>query len=109
MPMATYYSPGDSIPITLGATRSKGDVVLFGDLLGVLNAEGGVSGNTVTLDIRGVFSINKAAQAMTLGAVLYWDDTAKVATTTVGSNKRLGICMRDAASGAPEVLVHINF
>lgn len=38
-------------------------------------------------------------QAWSVGALLYWDNTAKNLTTTVGSNTKAGYCLEAALSG----------
>ncbi|MCK5021371.1 MAG: DUF2190 family protein, partial [Candidatus Peribacteraceae bacterium] len=43
------------------------------------------------------------ALAITAGATLYWDDTAKKITTTVGANTKCGVALQDAA-GADSVV-----
>jgi hypothetical protein len=41
------------------------------------------------------------------GAVLYWDDVAKTVTTTVGSNKRVGVSVAAKTSGQLSALVNL--
>lgn len=50
--------------------------------------------------VEGVYNfpaaVHASTQAWTTGQLLYWDDTAKVFTVTVGSNKKAGV------AGAPK-------
>jgi predicted RecA/RadA family phage recombinase len=49
----------------------------------------------------GVFTLAKAdSQAWTVGAAIYWDNTNKVCTTTVGSNKKIGVATKAVANTA---------
>lgn len=47
----------------------------------------------------------KAAGAVTIGADVYWDATAKAYTATAGSNAKVGTCVRSGAAAAGEVFV----
>lgn len=50
---------------------------------------------------QGVFTLAKTAgQAWTVGALLYWDDTAKSVTTTSTSNTLIGFA--DIAAGSAD-------
>lgn len=78
------------------ADISIGDVIVQGELVGI--AAGDIaSGETGRLSLMGVFNIPKAiggSTAITAGALVYWDATNKVGTTTVGSNKLMGKSVR---------------
>jgi predicted RecA/RadA family phage recombinase len=71
---------------------------LVGGIFGVAQ-ETVLSGADVVLVRRGVFTHAKtAAQAWTVGAKLYWDDTNKVFTTTASGNTLVGAAAVAAAN-----------
>lgn len=52
-------------------------------------------------DVEGVYSVTKAdSQAWTAGVKVYWDDTAKNFTTTVGTNVLVGTAAEAVAATA---------
>lgn len=97
--MKNFVQPGENIHLTATATVASGLGVLVGSLFGI-NSNAVVSGDAMVLVTEGVFDHAKtAAQAVAVGDKIYWDDTAKLVTTTVGSNKLIGVAVA-AASGA---------
>lgn len=77
---------------TAGAYVQAGTVITQGELIGVARNDI-QAGDVGQLQITGIVDVPKAhgtSTAIAAGAVLYWDDTNDVATTTVGSNKKLG-------------------
>jgi predicted RecA/RadA family phage recombinase len=106
---AMYVQKGSSIDYTPAANVASGDVIVQGDLVGV--AVRPIEANTLgSLAVAGVFDFPKAAGAITAGARLFWDDTAKVATTSDGSgaNKFLGKATQDAEAGDETVRVRLS-
>lgn len=96
--MKNYVQKGDNISVTADADIASGEMVLKGALFGV--ASGAVkAGETVTLVRKGVFTGPKATgQSWSVGAKIYWDDTAKKLTTTATSNKLVGCVVLAAGS-----------
>ena len=96
--MATFIQDGDAVDYTPGADVAAGEVVVQGDLVGV--AKTPIAAGTLgSLATRGVFDFPKAgAGAIAIGAVLYWDATNGVATTTASGNKRIGKAVAAAAA-----------
>lgn len=92
--IAIYKKEGDAVDYTPVADVAAGDVVVQGDLVGVASRE--VKAGTLgALTVSGVFDFPKATGAgsgIAAGAKVYWDSTAKVATTSDGggANKLLG-------------------
>lgn len=61
------------------------------------------------LAVTGVFDFAKATDvAYTVGTILYWDDTAHIATTTATGNKSIGKVVRAAATTDPTVRVRLS-
>lgn len=65
------------------------------------------SGAPVIGVTSGVFTLPKAAVAITRKTVAYWDNTAKVVTNVVGSNLKVGIFQAGALSGDASVAVKL--
>lgn len=96
--MKNYVNQGVNLTIAAPYDRSSGEGALVGTIFGVAQ-EDVTSGNDVVLVRRGVFELAKvSAQAWTLGAKLYWDDTAKNCTTTASGNTLIGAAAAAAAN-----------
>ena len=105
--MKNFVQPGDTITIPATATVPSGRGVLVGALFGI-NSNAVVSGDNMVLKRHGVFDHAKATGAVTVGQKLYWDDTNKVFTTTVGTNTLQGVAVQAAASGDATVRIALN-
>ena len=97
----TYIQQGDvmTYPAPSGGVTA-GTPLLIGNLL-VIPQE--TAAQTVSFSgyVTGVHSVTKAdSQAWTVGALIYWDDTAKNFTTTSTSNYRVGTAAEAVASTA---------
>lgn len=98
--MTNYIQEGE----VLEAVAPSGGVVsgtayLFGVMVGVACVSAAV-GESFSLALEGVFELPKATgQAWSLGAKLYWDDTAKNFTTTSSGNTAAGNVAKAALSG----------
>ena len=107
--MKNYVSTGDSVECPAAPyALASGAGCLAGTLFGVAVAAA-ASGAPVVLQTAGIFDLPKAAsQAWTFGAKIYWDDTAKVCTTTVASNKEIGKAVVVTGAGAGETTGRIK-
>lgn len=80
----------------------------MGSLFGVAQAAA-LSGADVPLVARGVFEHAKtSAQAWTVGAKIYWDNSAKVFTTTASGNTLVGAAAAAAANPSDAGLVYLD-
>ena len=71
--LAINYRPSEAV--------AAGEVIVLGSLVGIARLD--IAADTLgALATVGVFEIDKAAEAVTLGAVLYWDATEKKVTAT---------------------------
>jgi predicted RecA/RadA family phage recombinase len=96
-----------SIPLAPYAVAS-GAGCLMGSLFGIAATTVAIS-TPVVLWTRGAFILAKlAAQAWTVGVLIYWDDTAKNCTTVVGSNKIIGTALAVAANPTATGIVRLN-
>lgn len=106
--MKNYVQPGDIVTVTAGANIASGAGVLTGKMFGVAMADiaNGADGEVKT---TGVFDLPKAAsQAWTVGALVYWDNTAKNCTTTATSNTLIGAAVLAVGSGAGETVGRVR-
>lgn len=87
-----FVLSGDIMVITAGANIASGAGVQVGRIFGV--AQGDIAnGQEGAINLVGVYDLPKtAAQAWTVGALIYWTGTA--GTTTVGTNILIGVAAR---------------
>ena len=108
MPQATFISDGKYIDHTPAGALASGDVVVQGDLVGVVERPLS-AGEAGALAVDGVFDFSKnTGVAYTVGTILYWDDAANVVTTTASGNKQIGKVARAAASADTTVRVRLS-
>lgn len=103
--MKNYVQPGESLDLTApsGGVVS-GTMYKIGSILCVAAAS--VAAGLKFAGYRvGVFDLPKASGAVTEGATLYWDDTAKNLTTTATANTKAGYAAAAAASGDATVRI----
>lgn len=97
--MKNFVQSGDTMTVAAPYAVASGDGLLVGSMFGVAAFTAG-NGVTVEAQVTGVFDLKKtSAQAWTLGALIYWDNTAKECTTTSSGNKLIGVAA--AAAGNP--------
>ena len=106
--MATnFIQDGDTIIVPAPATLSSGDGVLVGLLFGVAITDAG-SGDDVPIKTTGVWQLAKtSAQAWTVGAQIYFDDSTGVCTT-VDNNVPVGVAAAVAANPSATGLVRLT-
>jgi predicted RecA/RadA family phage recombinase len=109
---ARYISDGRYIDYTPAQDVAAGDVIVQGELPGVAVVD--IPANTLgALCVDGLVDFAKATgggTAIAAGTVLYWDATAKRATTSAGggANKYIGKSALAAADGESVVRVRFN-
>jgi predicted RecA/RadA family phage recombinase len=93
--------PGDVLDLTAPSGGVTAGICYKIGTLIVLAVTTAAVGEKFAAQTVGVISYAKAAsQAWTEGAAVYWDDTAKNFTTTVGSNTKAGVAVEVVAGGA---------
>lgn len=106
--MKNYVSPGEVVTVAAPYDVAAGAGALVGSLFGVAGRSA-VSGASVALDVVGVFDLAKtSAEAWTVGARVYWDNTAKRATTVSTSNTLIGVAIAAAANPSSVGRVRLN-
>lgn len=106
--MKNFVQSGDRVTVAAPYDVTSGAGCLVGTLFGVASYTA-LSGADVVLATEGVFDIAKtSAQAWTLGAAIYWDDTNKVCTTTASGNTLIGKALAVAANPSATGRVRLN-
>src|SRR5687767_3530219 len=105
--MKTYVQDGTAMEFAAPYDRLSGEGALIGALFGVATVD---VLNTVraNFQITGVVTLKKtSAQAWTEGALIYWDNTAKEATSVSTSNTRIGAAAAAAANPSATGIVRL--
>jgi len=106
--MKNFIQPGENISVPAPADVASGAGVLVGSLFGV-STGAALSGESVTLVRRGVFELPKiSAQAWTVGAKIYWNNTAKECTTVTSGNTLVGLAVQAAADPSDTGIVLLD-
>lgn len=104
---ARFLHDGKSIDYIPESDIAAGTVVVEGDLVGITKLDI-PAGGLGALHVVGVYAVAKGVNAITLGAKVYWDNTAKQATTTSTGNKPLGLVVAEATADDSIVLVRLG-
>jgi predicted RecA/RadA family phage recombinase len=106
--MKNFIQSGNIITFTAPAGGvQSGAGVLAGSLFGVAATAAG-AGEQVECALEGVFELPKAADDVSFGDRLYWDDSAKVLTTDDEGNTLVGAAVTPAGVGASTVRARLN-
>lgn len=107
--MKNFIQPGDNLTIPAPYAVLAGGVVIVAAIIGIA-AGSAASGAPVDVATSGVFELPKVgADAFTLGAAVYWDAAAKLATTTsTGGNVKIGVAVAAAGATTPAVRVRLS-
>ena len=107
--MKNFVQPGDQIKVTAPYDVVSGAGCLVGSLFGVA-VHSALSGAPVEIRTSGVIRLAKAgSQGWSQGVRIYWDDSAKVATSAAaaGANKLIGVAAETVGSGAGDTLGNV--
>lgn len=106
--MKNFIQNGDVVTLTAPYNVTSGGGLLVGSVFGVATNDA-ASGAEIETKLTGVYSLAKtSAQAWTQGALIYWDNTNKVCTTTSTDNKLIGTAMAVAANPSATGIVRLN-
>ena len=100
---AKYWQKGEVLDYKASAAVKNGEVVSLGTRIGVAG-EDIAAGETGHLHVVGVFEMEKATGAVTMGAAVYYDETNKNIKV---NNIPAGYAAAPAASGDETVLVKL--
>lgn len=96
--MKNFVQQGVNLTLTAPRDLASGAGFLVGAIFAVASTTV-KAGDPVAGVTEGVFDLPKAAQAVTPGQKLYWDNTNFVLTTTEGSNTLVGASIQAAGTG----------
>lgn len=100
--MKNFVQKGDNLTLAAPYDRLSGQGALIGSIFGVASVDV-LSGVEAAFVRTGVFTLAKpGSQAWTVGAKVYWDNTAKNVTTTSTSNTLIGVAVAAVGAGAGE-------
>lgn len=106
--MTNYIQNGDTLTLTAPYDRTSGQAMKVGSIIAIATATA-LSGASVEAITTGVVEVAKvSAQAWTVGARIYWDDTAKLFTTTSTDNTLAGVATAVAANPTGTGRVRLN-
>ena len=106
--MKTYVQPGHVVTLSAPYAVASGDGLLVGSLFGIATHDAASSAEVET-QLTGVVDMAKAAsQAWIVGAKVYWDNTAKVATITATGNVLIGAAMLAVGNTAGETIGRVR-
>ncbi|WP_273281068.1 DUF2190 family protein [Pseudooceanicola atlanticus] len=95
--MKNFVQQGENVTLAAPYDVASGAGAKVGSIFGVAQHDAEEAADVV-LARRGVYDLAKtSAQAWTVGAKVYWDDTNKVCTTVASGNTLIGAAMEVAA------------
>ena len=104
----TYQDEADLITVPAPANVTSDFGVLVGELFGIA-VHDALLGEDVTIATEGAFWVEKvSAQAWSVGAAVYWDNTAKLFTTVATSNKKVGVAIVAANNPSTRGVVRLG-
>jgi predicted RecA/RadA family phage recombinase len=104
--MTNFVKSGDNLTLAAPYNVLSGGGFKVGNVFGVA-ANDTTSGLDVECDVEGVYDLAKDSSTFAQGDLVYWDDVAKMVTSTVGSNLLIGACEIAAATGVTTVRVNL--
>lgn len=106
--MRNFIQNGKTLTLLAPYDVASGAGLLVGSIFGVATNTA-LSGAAVETALEGVFSLAKtSAQAWTVGALIYWDDSGKVCTTVSTDHKLIGVATAIAANPSSTGYVRLN-
>lgn len=103
---AKYWQKGETLDYTATAAVGNGDIVDLTTRIGVAG-NNIPAGSTGAVHVEGVFIMPKGADAITMGAAVYWDATEEQITTTAEGHTPAGYAAAPADASAATVLVKL--
>jgi predicted RecA/RadA family phage recombinase len=104
--MTNFVKSGDNLTLVAPYNVLSGGGFKVGNIFGVA-AYDALQGSEVECDVEGVYDLAKDASTFSQGDLAYWDDVAKKATSTVGSNLLIGSVEVAAVTGVATVRVNL--
>jgi predicted RecA/RadA family phage recombinase len=96
--MKNFVQPGDTVALIAPYDVLSGNGLLVGSIFGVASFDA-LAGSSVEAQLTGVFDLAKvSAQTWAPGDKIYWDNSAKLATTVSAGNTLIGDAIETASN-----------
>jgi predicted RecA/RadA family phage recombinase len=106
--MKNYIQPGHVLTLAAPYDVASGQGLLVGAIFGIATHDA-LEGAEVETQLTGVVEIAKVgSQAWSAGDKVYWDNTARRATTIATENTAVGAAVPPVGSGAEETLGRVR-
>ncbi|WP_445289668.1 DUF2190 family protein [Variovorax atrisoli] len=106
--MKNFIQPGDVLDYTASANVAAGAVVVMGARVGIAVADI-AAGESGPVRVKGVVELAKlSTDAISQGALVYWDADDFRLTTTASGNTLAGYAAKAAAASTTTVWLHLN-
>jgi predicted RecA/RadA family phage recombinase len=96
--MINFVQRGATLTVLAPYVLTSGAGCRVGNIFGVA-VNNQAQGDSSEIVLEGVFDLAKDSSTFASGDLVYWDNVAKAATSTVGSNLLIGEATLDQASG----------
>lgn len=105
--MKNYVYSGSTIEVTAPYAVVSGAGVLVGAIFGIAADDSAIS---VTMEIKteGVFDLAKDTSVFSQGDRVFWDNTAKLATSVAAGNRSIGRAVQAQLTGDATVRLMLN-
>lgn len=106
--MKNFVQEGDVITVAAPYALASGDGALVGSLFGVAT-NAAASGATVEIVLEGVVTLKAlGTDTGSVGAKMYWDNTAKQLTATATANSLVGALTVAKTAGQTTATIRLN-
>lgn len=106
--MKNYVQKGENLTIAAPYDVTSGGFLKSGLIVGVASGDA-LSGADVDVVTVGVFTLPKVStDVFAVGAAVFWDDAAKLITSTTSSNSKVGIALEARANPSGFARVRLN-
>lgn len=106
--MKNFVAAGNILTLPAPYAVASGGGALIGAIFGVAQKDA-ANGEEVAFLVTGVVDLPKAAsQAWTVGVKVYWDNAAKLVTSTASGNTLIGVATKAVGGGAGETIGQVR-
>jgi predicted RecA/RadA family phage recombinase len=106
--MKTYIQPGHTLTLTAPYDVASGQGLLVGAIFGIATHDA-VEGAEVETQLTGVVEIDKVgSQSWSAGDRVYWDNTARRATSVATDNTAVGVAVLPVGAGAEATIGRVR-
>ena len=106
--MKNYVQKGENLTIPAPYNVTSGGGVKLGLIFGVASGDA-LSGADVDVVTVGVFDLPKVStNTFAIGAACFWDDSAKLITSTSSGNTKIGVAVEAVGNPSGSVNVRLS-